>query len=556
MQALYTAAMSDKPRQAPINPSQWKTLEQTTSRNRGRSTILSVVRQTPIGPLSPLIAAFITAVLIGATIYVGLTVRDSIRHRIRDSLETVLAANINALELWLAEQREAVEQLASDPQVRAAAEHRLADQPDAFSAPILSSKQTEQIESAGYLGWALIDPSGFVLESSRNDLRGKQFPLPRRLLDAITRGRASISTPFEIEVEDSENSSASTQALMCAIAPLEKGVFRAGLLALVIDPGRQFTQILSVAQMGRTGETYAFDANAVFISRSRFESQLVRAGLLAEGMASPLKVHIRNPGVDIREAEPAGNPKAWPMTVMADHATRGGQDFDVQGYADYRGVRVVGAWRWLAEHDFGVATEFDAEEAFAPLRILQNSFIALLALVMVAGITLFGIAWVTRPPETSSERKEDLSRRLGQYQLSQRIGKGGMGTVYLGSHGLLDRKVAIKVLENADATERALVRFQREVQLTARLKHPNTIEIYDFGRTDEGTFFYVMEFVEGISLEQLVDYYGRQPPERVIYLLLQVCGVDRRSARRRADPSRHQAGQRFVDCPIRTVRSD
>lgn len=99
-----------------------------------------------------------------------------------------------------------------------------------------------------------------------------------------------------------------------------------------------------------------------------------------------------------------------------------------------------------------------------------------------------------------------------------------MGTVYLGSHGLLRRKVAIKVLGNAEATERSLARFQREVQLSASLMHPNTIEIFDFGRTDDGTFFYVMEFVNGISLEQLVDHYGRQPAERVIYLMMQICG--------------------------------
>ena len=84
--------------------------------------------------------------------------------------------------------------------------------------------------------------------------------------------------------------------------------------------------------------------------------------------------------------------------------------------------------------------------------------------------------------------------------------------------------MAIKVLEHTAATTRSLSRFEREVQMTAKLRHPNTIEIYDYGRTHEGTFFYVMEYVDGISLQQLVDHYGRQPPERVIYLLLQICG--------------------------------
>ncbi|MEL6107850.1 MAG: serine/threonine protein kinase [Planctomycetota bacterium] len=495
----------------------------STARSHGRSTILDVVRQAPIGPLSPLIAGLLTILLFVSTLYVGWMIRESIRTSIRDSLETVLAANVAALELWLADQRDEVEQLADETGVEAAARAILlggASTAQTDERSVVMPERTERLVSAGYLGWVLLDPLGNVVRCSDQRFENQRFPISREVIRKLESGRGAISMPFEIEGREGP---ADSSALMCAAVPIHSELKRIGMLALVIDPGRQFTEILTIAQMGDSGETYAFDVDGVLISRSRFETQLRRGGILKPGEASPLKVLIRDPGVDIRTTSVAGaNPQTWPMTRMADNATRGGEGVDVIGYRDYRGVEVVGVWRWLPEYDFGVATELDVDEAFEPLAILRQAFFTLFALVTVVGVTLFAIAWITRATEPP-ENTDDL-RRLGHYSLGQRIGRGGMGTVYLGEHGLLHRKVAIKVLENADATDRTLARFRREVQLTAQLQHPNTIEIYDFGRTEDRTFFYVMEFVDGISLEQLVGYYGRQPAERVIYLMSQICG--------------------------------
>ena len=534
----YTITMAeDKHSFGQTTRSQWRTLDESprSRRGLGQSTILSAVRETPVGPFSPLIAALVVAVLIGVTLYVGWLVRASIRESIRDSLKTVLAANTSALELWLSQQRETALQLASDDSVRSVAFEIFEDSakhPDLTGEKSSTRGETfgvltERLRSGAYLDWAIVDPLGIILHSSSERLNGSLLPLTRELSDRLTAGKASVTKPFEINESqglDSADEAVST-AVMCAIAPLQRDRQTMGAIALIIDPSKQFSEILTVARLGDTGETYAIDRDAVLLSRSRFEPQLIKAGLLREGESSPLKIHIRQPGIDIRSVTKVpGDAWTWPMTRMADSATRGGEGFDVVGYDNYRGVRVVGAWRWLPEYGLGLATEIDVNEAFVPMRILRNSFLALLGAVMVAGASLFGLAWITRPREVDSNRVEELKRRLGQYDLQQRIGRGAMGTVYLGAHGLLDRKVAIKVLENADATERSLARFQREVQLSASLTHPNTIEIYDFGRTEEGTFFYVMEFVDGISLEQLVDYYGRQPAERVIYLLLQICG--------------------------------
>jgi serine/threonine-protein kinase len=99
-----------------------------------------------------------------------------------------------------------------------------------------------------------------------------------------------------------------------------------------------------------------------------------------------------------------------------------------------------------------------------------------------------------------------------------------MGEVYLAEHLLLKRPCAVKLIRPEKAGDpRALARFEREVRETARLTHWNTIEIFDYGRTDDGTFYYVMEYLPGMNLEQLLEMHGPLPPERVIYLLGQVC---------------------------------
>src|SRR5204863_10143764 len=111
-------------------------------------------------------------------------------------------------------------------------------------------------------------------------------------------------------------------------------------------------------------------------------------------------------------------------------------------------------------------------------------------------------------------------------RLTKRLGAGGMGEVYLAEHVLLRRPCAVKLIRPERVGDPgSLQHFEREVQATATLTHPNTVQVFDYGRAADGTFYYVMEYLPGSSLEQLVSARGPFPPARAVHILRQVCGA-------------------------------
>jgi CHASE1-domain containing sensor protein len=146
-------------------------------------------------------------------------------------------------------------------------------------------------------------------------------------------------------------------------------------------------------------------------------------------------------------------------------------------------------------------------------------------LVGVVGSSLVALAvalWVSL--RTSRQRFHALEA-LGPYTLLRELGSGGMGRVFEARHQLLRRRAAIKVIAQEGASEEQLRRFDLEAKSTSQLCHPNTVVVFDYGRTRTGDFYYAMEYVSGIDLERLVQRYGAQPAARVRHLLVQACGA-------------------------------
>jgi tRNA A-37 threonylcarbamoyl transferase component Bud32 len=145
------------------------------------------------------------------------------------------------------------------------------------------------------------------------------------------------------------------------------------------------------------------------------------------------------------------------------------------------------------------------------------------AFAFANGLAIFG-AFNIRTLQHEVKVIRQQVRALGQYQLKRRLGGGSMGEVYLAEHALLKRLCAVKFIR-PELTMHAgyLARFEREVQAMAHLTHPNVIEVYDYGRSEDGIFYYAMEYLPGLDLQQLIERAGPLPPGRAVYLLRQMC---------------------------------
>ncbi len=166
---------------------------------------------------------------------------------------------------------------------------------------------------------------------------------------------------------------------------------------------------------------------------------------------------------------------------------------------------------------FTVAGLMEGGALLGPLGFLL--LVVVFWLAFACGIAIYGAHRVEVLRQEASE-----ARKLGPYQLKRLLGAGGMGEVYLAEHVLLKQPCALKLIRPERAGDPAtLRRFEREVQATARLKHWNTVQIFDYGHAADGTFYYVMEYLSGLTLEQLVARYGALPPARTVYLLRQAC---------------------------------
>ncbi|MCI0704307.1 MAG: serine/threonine protein kinase [Planctomycetia bacterium] len=149
----------------------------------------------------------------------------------------------------------------------------------------------------------------------------------------------------------------------------------------------------------------------------------------------------------------------------------------------------------------------------------------IIPLFMAAVIAVFSASRTIELQREAFDAKREI-QELGAYTLKRKLGEGGMGEVWLAEHRLLKRPCAVKFIRAELAAESAtLARFEREVRAVTKLTHFNTVRIYDYGRADDGSFYYVMEYLDGPTLDRLVRDRGPLAPGRAVYLLRQLCGA-------------------------------
>jgi len=484
----------------------------------------------------PIIAIVILSVL---GLYVRSAIESTMKSNLESELRTLLDVEVAMLEGWYDVQASHAETAANDLEFRKLVSDLLEPQNVSSSTQELPEDNSQEIykllapwmQTHGFVGYFITDRTKKIVAASDPVLVGqsgiRQYDhFVSRALD----GEFIVSAPFKsiVMLDDEFGQRRSGQPIMYASSPIRDETFHVlGTLCLQLRPEAGFTKILQRGRIGKTGETYAFNSEGVMISNSRFDEELILLGVLADDdqASSILSVQIRNPGGDMTTGyRPKIRRAEMPLTSMAAAALSKTSGVNVDGYRDYRGVNVVGGWAWLPEFEIGVATEIDQSEAFLPLTILRRAFWFMYGLLVISAVAIFVFTVIVARMQRDARNAAIEAKQLGQYTLEQKLGSGAMGVVYRGHHAMLRRPTAIKLLDTEKVDDQSIQRFEREVQITCRLNHPSTIAIFDFGRTPEGVFYYAMEYLDGINLQQLIEEDGPQTPGRVISILLQACG--------------------------------
>ena len=450
------------------------------------------------------LAVIVSAALLSAIgVWTYVSVERSLRGLRAATLESVLDAQAKTLEVWIEDQKLRIRRLARDREVRtqvealAAIANRAGAVPEQYCAAPARRPLVEELDDAldgsGAVTFDVIDRSGRIIASRYREYCGLQInpSVFARALAPVLEGDTRFIRPqgnAEL-LERPPPGLPLEQALVWVETPVLDDVGRV-IAALGIGEyaEQQFAAILAAARGAQTDEVYAFDASGAILSRTRFAPADAVSQLLAAALA----------GV-------AGGRAAGVL---------------LEPYVAYHGGTAVGAWRWLAAYDMGIAAEMSVEEAYAPLGVLRAALGGVFgALVLAVMAALF--AWFS----AAKLRSQLAVRRLGPYLLGERIGEGGVANVYLAKHDFLKRPTVVKLLKPSRATDELVARFEREAQLASQLSHPNTVEIFDFGRAPGGLFYTAMEYLEGRTVGELVLRRGAMPVGRVVHLLRQVCAA-------------------------------
>lgn len=484
----------------------------------------------------------VATVLLGTIgILVSGAISSTMRTNMQSQLESLLSVESEMLLNWIRTNMANATATANNQAIRDSVQQLLAHQEnvsnDVHPTEVVELRRQLQkqlgptLSSHDYAGYIIADKARRIIAAASDELIGREaIPEYETVFQKALRGETSMTSPFGslVVIKDETGRLSSGVPTMLVCAPIRDTDFEVvGVLALRIRPELEFTRILQLGQFGRSGETYAFDKSGLMTSNSRFDEDLILCGILPDrdGAQSILNVQLRDPGGNLLEGyRPAVRRSQQPLTKCVAAAINGVDGVDIDGYRDYRGVWSLGAWKWFPEFEMGVVTEMDRDEAYRPLTILQWTFRSLLVLLASSSVAIFLFSVRVARLQREAQKAAIELKQLGQYELEEKLGSGGMGVVFKGRHAMLRRPAAIKLLNVDKVNDASIHRFEREVQITCKLNHPNTIAIYDYGRTPEGVFYYAMEYLDGIDLQSLVEKYGPQPEARVINILRQICG--------------------------------
>ena len=341
-----------------------------------------------------LACSFIALVIILAGFALS-QVEEKSKTNVGDALQLVLQTTQESLNLWIESNKFELTRLAADPRTVFLAESQLQaprNKNDLLKSPALKELRRffqNNKDRFGKANFFVIAPDFVNIASMGDENVGSTNPIASQALDLLNRafkGETVMVPPIwtEVALASSSDIKVGTLPTMFFAAPVKN--LQGQIIATVarqIDPSQDFTRLIQLGRIGKTGETYAFDRYGKLLSQSRFDQDLRNAGLLGEGEKSILSVSVRDPGGDLTQHYSPSVPRyQQPLTLMAQQATMGKSGLNVDGYRDYRGVPVYGVWLWDDNLGVGLATEIDQADAL-------GSYVTTRAVILtVLGITV------------------------------------------------------------------------------------------------------------------------------------------------------------------------
>ena len=378
---------------------------------------------------------FLGIVLISMTVALSY-IEDNSKKNIHAALDTILHITEEALLSWSESQLDNLARIVNEQQIISLTESLLAEHDNGqntLNKPTLRELRTlvtQKIDHHRNLEF-------FIIARDRTNIASRQYANIGRkniiaehrkaLLDRVFLGESLFIPTLNTDILLLPSSQLPTmsnvirhrQAAVFIASPIinESGNVIA-VLALQLDPSEDFTRIMAISRIGKTGQTYAFDHNALLLTKSRFSEHLKLANIVTDEQ-DVVSIHLTDPGGNMLEDYAPNTPiNKWPLTLMAQRAISGDTMPYAEIYRDYRGVPVFGSWLWNKTLDIGIATEVGAKEALRAYTFIKFSLIIIFILITV--LTLGLVFLLSRFQDKEKQALKQHSAQLERAVLDAR----------------------------------------------------------------------------------------------------------------------------------------
>jgi PAS domain S-box-containing protein len=354
-------------------------------------------------------------------------VEEKIQADVGKALQIVQQTTRESLNLWIESNEFDLTRLAGDPRIVFLTEQQLLvprNKDDLLKSLALSELRRffqNNKDRFGKANYFIIAPDFVNIASMGDNNLGSKNPIASQALDLLDRafkGETVMVPPIWADTVLAPSSGVNSANIptMFFVAPIKN--LQGQIIAAVarqFDPSQDFTRLIQLGRMGYTGETYAFGRYGKLLSESRFDEDLRKAGLLGQDEKSILSVSVRDPGGDLTKGFAPSVPRyQQPLTLMAEQATKGKSGLNVQGYRNYRGVPVYGAWLWDDKLGVGLATEIDRVDALDPYFTTRAVILTVLGttVLLALGSILLAVLIEVRANRALHKSHEELELRV------------------------------------------------------------------------------------------------------------------------------------------------